>query len=1105
MNIPTVTSDPLRAPEHAHDVFMSYAREDREMVLAYKALFEGRGFTTWLDESDIRVGDVLTDEIERAIASCGAVVVFWSAAARASAWVDQEASAALRHGRLLPVSLDETGPGPGYENLHTLPLLGQDAKLTDTTKELLARIGDLSGGPSKSADPAVQLNPLDSFSVGKRMTLSGVVYDSAVGMTRSNEPYVGFTLRTSAGPVPCRHWGSDTAPSEGSIVSIAGSIVDSPRYGRQFTVKKVESVPVVAPQSRYHALLDFLSRELRDSDRASLTVTDGGEARSVLLTEGQEPTLASATTDSAFFGDLRIRPDKVQTAKLTELALERGYQEVRLGYPLVRVSPIGARESTFEPLATLAVDVIRSVTSPSGFRVRSVGKRLELNPAALKALEVPEDTIDELQSNSTSTGLDLLRLALEGSPRTGGSTNLLPDALSPDNSGPVSNIAALLTPETGPITRTLLRDYDRLRSWSPEDLAHSALGTMVDGLPPQDEPLAFAFGRSVGRATLAQEEASASALERRLTVVTGPPGTGKSQLIANVVAAMNHEYGPGIVAVTSTNNAAVDAVAEKTALSDSLSLVVRFGTNHGSLTAQHIRSALQHAKSEQVAPGLEERWRELAERTGPLYQRDFSRRLLEAEYKHLARTTRDARVRLSPAARRCLDSRPAQAFEDAAGEIDDARAAASKLPWWRWRARRAARSRAEEVVLSVGQRFGLGTQDIAATLTALREISVADRTLSEHGETLAASPGRAALDDDIDALVGPERNALSSQVEREQKRFRTLGMAPEATAAAESLAQLFENGKGKGEAELVEKAAPLIPAWCTTLHSSGQIVPLRPGAVELLVIDEASQCLLAVAAPMLARANRAMIVGDPQQLSAIDNRSGTTQRELNAYQAGLSDDMRSRFTSDKTLYDLAAEAVSGDVVLLDRHFRCHEDIARFSLDTFYGGQVAVRTAPVPARAEGHIRWIDCTGATTADKPRQNRPEAEAVVDFVSRLVAGGQTDIGIIVPFGDQKHLVGSMLKRRGISDEHVTVGTVHAFQGSDRQVIVFSPVVSRTTAKSRLNFVDNAKMINVAVTRARSLFVVVGDREVSRGGQHLGALVDHIESIESRDSQETA
>ena len=85
--------------------------------------------------------------------------------------------------------------------------------------------------------------------------------------------------------------------------------------------------------------------------------------------------------------------------------------------------------------------------------------------------------------------------------------------------------------------------------------------------------------------------------------------------------------------------------------------------------------------------------------------------------------------------------------------------------------------------------------------------------------------------------------------------------------------------------------------------------------------------------------------------------------------------------------------------------------------------------------------------------------------------------VGIITPFKAQSNLIKYLLKRSSLAGEvkNISVGTVHTFQGAERQVIIFSSVYG---TKDGSYFIDMDKsMMNVAVSRAKDVFLVFGDR----------------------------
>jgi hypothetical protein len=108
----------------------------------------------------------------------------------------------------------------------------------------------------------------------------------------------------------------------------------------------------------------------------------------------------------------------------------------------------------------------------------------------------------------------------------------------------------------------------------------------------------------------------------------------------------------------------------------------------------------------------------------------------------------------------------------------------------------------------------------------------------------------------------------------------------------------------------------------------------------------------------------------------------------------------------------------------------------------------------------------------------NAAEVAAVGEQLERLAAQGATSIGVVSPFRAQADALESMLLKRfdvdGINRLGLRVGTVHAFQGAERDIIVLSLGLTAADADQRRRFVEDPHLCNVMVTRARHRMVVV-------------------------------
>jgi len=131
----------------------------------------------------------------------------------------------------------------------------------------------------------------------------------------------------------------------------------------------------------------------------------------------------------------------------------------------------------------------------------------------------------------------------------------------------------------------------------------------------------------------------------------------------------------------------------------------------------------------------------------------------------------------------------------------------------------------------------------------------------------------------------------------------------------------------------------------------------------------------------------------------------------------------------------------------------------------------------------------------------NYQELEKIEYLLKELKLDGKNTghtIGIVTPFRAQKNKIEDMLINKRLQSE-VTCGTAHVFQGDERDIMLFSAVVSRNMPISTINWVEKPhNLINVAVTRARDALYVIGDFDFCKQRKGiLGKLMRYVENIE--------
>ena len=293
-----------------------------------------------------------------------------------------------------------------------------------------------------------------------------------------------------------------------------------------------------------------------------------------------------------------------------------------------------------------------------------------------------------------------------------------------------------------------------------------------------------------------------------------------------------------------------------------------------------------------------------------------------------------------------------------------------------------------------------------------------------------------------------------------------------------------------GEGLYTEALAAARLTFCTLAVAGSYVVRSAP-PVDALVIDEASQATEPeTLIPLGALPRWALVCGDPRQL-------GSTVLSAAARAGGLG-----RSLLERLMVELEAPHL-----FLDTQYRMHPAISAFPSRRFYGGRlrdgVDARAAPWERR---HGRcWLGPWSLVDVASGREERPggaggslcnaaEAEAVAATVVALrdewgvAVGDSAALRVLALYSAQVQRVRAALGARGVRG--VAVSTVDGAQGAEASVVLVTVV--RANGR-KVGFVEEARRLNVAITRAqRSLVVFAHVATLAAQDGALGALVDH-------------
>lgn len=273
----------------------------------------------------------------------------------------------------------------------------------------------------------------------------------------------------------------------------------------------------------------------------------------------------------------------------------------------------------------------------------------------------------------------------------------------------------------------------------------------------------------------------------------------------------------------------------------------------------------------------------------------------------------------------------------------------------------------------------------------------------------------------------------------------------------------------------LDKCSAAVPAWVMPLHRVWDTVPMAPGAFDVVIVDEASQCefdalILTYMAPII------IVVGDNKQVSpegiGIDQ-----QKVMSFVREAIPDFSHSdSFDPLTSLYDHAQRRFHGHISLLE-HFRCMPEIIAFSNELSYPNKPLVPLRQYGPERLPPLRHTHVADGLTvgSDASIVNQAEAEAVVDAVVSCCRDSAYDnltFGVITLQGQgQAKLIISLLMARApslFSERDLVVGDPSAFQGDERDVIFLSLVTAPNRNAAALTTDTHKRRFNVAASRAK-------------------------------------
>ena len=334
---------------------------------------------------------------------------------------------------------------------------------------------------------------------------------------------------------------------------------------------------------------------------------------------------------------------------------------------------------------------------------------------------------------------------------------------------------------------------------------------------------------------------------------------------------------------------------------------------------------------------------------------------------------------------------------------------------------------------------------------------------------------------------------LNEAIEKDSKRFELLSknnIIETLKNNSISILRAYLKNKYKNKKErkiftledLNKKSEKFIleyPVIFSTTYSIGKCLN-KDFKFDYLIIDEASQVDLITGALALYNAKNTVIVGDRKQLPNVIPTDSLSKIEELSKKYNIASNYD--YVKQSFLTSIIESLNYVNKVLLKEHYRCHPKIINFCNKKFYNNELVILTED---KGEEDVMKVYITVKGSHARGHYNQRQIDIIdKEIMPELKQKLSVDeIGIVSPYNEQK-----IRLQDAINNENIQIDTVHKYQGREKDAIIITTVNNKIS-----EFIDDPKMLNVAITRSKRFLRLVVSRDICEKDGNINDLVKYI------------